>query len=117
MKAMDNFDVFLNSIREQIPTAYRWEKDDRFDAYLVVIGKNDSESVMGRLSGIFASRWDSSTLGNASKPEIKLAKEFGGIKNEQILFTSLNGNAVFFGVWWPWGDNSRISLRVGAAKA
>ena len=113
---MDNFNVFLNSIREQVPSSYRWEKDDRFDAYLVVIGKNDSESVMGRLSGIFASRWDSSTQQRVETRN-KTRQRFGGIKNEQLLFTSLNGNAVFFGVWWPWGDNSRISLRVGAAKA
>jgi hypothetical protein len=114
---MDTFNSFLFSIQEQIPSSYQWFKDDRFDAWLVVIGKQDSENVKGRLSGLFTSMWDSSTLGNASRPVLQVAREFGGVKNEQLLFASVNDNAVFFGLWWPWGDNSRISLRVGAAPA
>lgn len=110
---MGNYDTFLQKIREQLPSSYQWEKDERFNAMLVVIENQDIEKVKNIIAGLFGSEWDKSTLGKASKPEQKAAKQLGKLQKGQIFFTKVDGNEIFFGAWWPWGDNSKVSLRTG----
>lgn len=110
---MDTFEAFLEKVRGQVPSSYTWERDDRMNAWLVVINMNDSEQIKGSIAGLFGNTWDSSSLDKASKPEKAAAKSFGGIQKGQLLFTVLEGDSVFFGAWWPWGDGTKVSLRVG----
>jgi hypothetical protein len=54
----------------------------------------------------------------ASAPEAvrAVAEQTGGIRPDQLIFSAEPfGYNVAYGLWWPWGDDVTISLRVGLA--
>ena len=110
---MEKLHNLYSRIKECIPASYTWEVDDRFSTALVQIDINDSETIKKNISAVYNSRWDSSSIHKASQLEKNLAASFFGIKKRQTLFTSHGNDVLFFGAWWPWGDNSRVSLRIG----
>lgn len=110
---MEKFKDISLKITECIPSTYKWEMDETFDASLVLIEKNDIEPVKEGLSKAFENQWDSSSIKKAPKTEKELSKFFSGIQKGQILFTISDDDIIFFGAWWPWGDYSKVSLRIG----
>jgi hypothetical protein len=94
-------------------TTGNWEYDDRFSSALTVIKNDDAVSLMDTLTVLFEAKYDHKTIKKSDKITRKLAKEFSGMQNGQFLFTSYNGTDCLFAAWWPWGDNTRVSLRVG----
>ncbi len=110
---MEKFKIICSKILECLPSSSKIELDRRFAASLVTIDNEDIETVKNNLEGFFENKWDSSSIKKASKPEKKLVKNFSGLQSGQILFTAIDENMILFGAWWPWGDNSKVSLRIG----
>ncbi|PKL37545.1 MAG: hypothetical protein CVV44_14445 [Spirochaetae bacterium HGW-Spirochaetae-1] len=90
-----------------------WQPDERFHACLLTFDGTKGETVKKALMDMYNNCYDSSTVKKASKQEIKLVKSFAGLEKGQLLFTAGEGEVTLFGAWWPWRDNSKISLRVG----
>jgi|GEM_PF-4440529 len=90
-----------------------WKPDERFHACLLTFDGTKGETVKKDLLDKYINCYDSSTVKKASKQEIKLVKSFAGLEKGQLLFTAGEGEVTLFGAWWPWRDNSKISLRVG----
>jgi hypothetical protein len=60
--------------------------------------------------------WTRRTLASAPAPVRDIAEQSGGIRDDQFLLASdVVDRMIAFGLWWPWGDEQTISLRVGLA--
>jgi hypothetical protein len=106
----------LEKLRADWPgTGWAW--DPRFKSVASSFGKEIAGRARAAMSGVLDSEWSSATIDSAS-PDIRtLAGRFGGVRTGQLLFTGeMTDGMYLFGLWWPWGDGSTISLRVGVAN-
>jgi hypothetical protein len=54
------------------------------------------------------------TLATASAGQRDLVEKCGGLRASQLLFWGGGDDAPgVFGLWWPWGDGTTVSLRIG----
>jgi hypothetical protein len=66
------------------------------------------------LAGSFADVFDQRTIERASDNIIELADAAGGIRSDQRIYVMRStGRLMPYAMWWPWGDEITISLRVG----
>ena len=110
---MDKFLETCNTIKEFLPHSFNWEFDGRFSVSLFILEKDYTELILDKITQLFDSKYDSSSIKKASKEENKLAEELSGIGDDQLLFVSTNDDLYLFGAWWPWGNGSKVSLRIG----
>jgi hypothetical protein len=110
---MEKLKDFFTMIVDSVPSSYNWEMDGRFSIPFVQLDIDDSNQVKESLSSIFENQWDSSSIGSASQLEKNLAQSFFGIQKGQILFTTSDDDTLLFCAWWPWGNGSNVSLRIG----
>jgi hypothetical protein len=58
--------------------------------------------------------WTEATLATAPAPIKALADACGGLRAAQLLLWGGGVDAPgAFGLWWPWGDGTTVSLRIG----
>ncbi|MGC4088440.1 MAG: hypothetical protein QM756_11200 [Polyangiaceae bacterium] len=58
--------------------------------------------------------YNSKTISNAPPQVREVADSTGGVRVDQRLYSSELGGRLFaFGLWWPWGDETTISMRIG----
>ncbi len=58
--------------------------------------------------------WTPAGLAQAPERLRDLAERSGGLRSAQLIFTDQQAIAYrAFGLWWPWGNGTTISLRVG----
>ncbi len=58
--------------------------------------------------------WGSKTIVNRTGRAERSAEATGGVRTDQRVFTGDNsGRLLGYGLWWPWGDEITISLRIG----
>jgi hypothetical protein len=68
------------------------------------------------LATLFAEVYDHRTLTRAPEYLQELAEAVGGIRADQRIYTTRSGGRLNpYGLWWPWGDEITISLRIGLA--
>jgi len=66
------------------------------------------------LAGSFADVFDQRTIERASDNIIELADAAGGIRSDQRIYVMRStGRLMPYAMWWPWGDEITLSLRVG----
>lgn len=66
------------------------------------------------LHGSFADRFDSKTIARAPDGIVELSESTGGIRADQIIYLMRStGRLAPYAMWWPWGDEMTVSLRVG----
>jgi len=74
---------------------------------------DNKDSVHAILERYLNTAWNSTNIDNAPEIVQMVISHFGGLRPGQLLFTSdPNQDAFIFGVWWPWGDEKTISLRI-----
>ena len=97
-----------------IPENCPWRWDKEFNLALTVIDRQDEIMVELPLTLEFADKWDFATIQDADEPIREFFQAGWGIIPGQKVFTShpVNGNVLYV-AWWPWGDDERISLRMG----
>ena len=110
---MEKLKSLFTLIVDCVPPAYNWELDARFSTPFVQLDIDDSDPVKESMSRIFDNQWDNTTIGNATVLEKSLARSLFGIEKEQLLFTTVEDSTLIFCAWWPWGSNSKVSLRIG----
>ena len=104
------------NIHSELSTLLFWKLDDRFDIPLSEFSKEHAEKVHSIISKEFDTSWDSKTIKKAPKPVRKIAKALSGIQENQLLFTTNpDPEIILFATWWPWGNNEKISVRVGVS--
>ena len=66
----------------------------------------------------FAHQWDFTSIAEADGP----VRDFfhagvGVVPGQKVFTTDPVDDVILFVAWWPWGDDARISLRVGLMTA
>lgn len=103
-----------SAVKDKIPQSSHWDYDDRFMSALIVFPAAEKDSFMSALKKTFRDEWDHKSIKKAPKPVKKIVKSMAGISSGQMLFTGdEKDTAVFYAMWWPWGDGTKISLRIG----
>ena len=113
-QSVDKFKTICTRIKQATPPAYKWQWDDRFDVALISFDKADKENILSAVLSEFMKQWDHKSIGKAAKQVQKLVKSIFDIKPGQLIFTTDESmSCVLLAAWWPWGDGSTFSIRVG----
>ena len=69
----------------------------------------------GAIAEALSSEWTSTAVSKAPAFLREYVDRYGGLRAGQILFSSgtVGGSLVAFGLWWPWGDQNTVSMRIG----
>ena len=111
---LEKFKEICSHISSRMPSSYQWQWDERFQVALIVFEKEDMGAIFSAVSNEFDQQWDAATISSASGPIGELVDSFLGILPGQMIFTCEQGaGLMLFAAWWPWGNGSTISLRIG----
>ncbi len=93
-----------------------WSWDTRLSCVASSFGVDIADEAKGALDVAFVHSWTHRTLARAPSVLQQIAERTGGIRSDQILFsTEPVAGVIAFGLWWPWGDDTTISYRIGIA--
>lgn len=107
----------LESVCREFQLASRevlsWKWDSRFGTALAEFPIDNERKVRELLGSHLGGSWDSSSINKASDTLQMIAGRLGGLRVGQMLFApDSNKDDFVFGVWWPWGNGSTVSVRV-----
>lgn len=111
---LEALESICQRISLNIPPTSPWRWDKEFNLALAVIDRQDEIMVELPLSLEFSHKWDFTTIDDAEAPVRDYFQSGFGIVPGQKVFTMdpVNG-VVLYVALWPWGDDERISLRLG----
>ena len=90
-----------------------WKWDSQFETVLAEFSVDNKNRVRAILECYLSIAWDKKKVRKAPDIVRTTVKHFGGLRSGQLFFTSdPNQDIIIFGVWWPWGDEKNISIRV-----
>lgn len=93
-----------------------WSWDTRLSCVASSFGVDLVDEARTALELGFPHSWTHRTLSRAPAVVLQIAERTGGVRNDQMLFaTEPHGGVIAFGLWWPWGDDTTISYRIGIA--
>jgi hypothetical protein len=91
-----------------------WSWDNRFNCLASSFNVEQDAEARAVVLRFLPHEYTAKTIGAAPQPVKEVAESTGGVRVDQRLYSSeLGGRLVAFGLWWPWGDETTISLRVG----
>ena len=101
-----------------IPDTCPWCWDKEFNLALTVIDRQDEIMIELPLTLEFSRKWDFTTINDAD-PCIRdfFQTNFGVVPGQKVFTTDPVNDVILFAAWWPWGDDERISLRLGLVSA
>jgi hypothetical protein len=95
-----------------------WSWDTRLSCIASAFGVDVTDEAEASVAGSFPHQWTHRTLGGAPPIVQQIAERSGGVRSDQrILSTAPVAGCIAYGLWWPWGDDTTISLRIGMAGA
>jgi hypothetical protein len=95
-----------------------WAWEDRFQMASCSFPTGEkADRLRELLSKYLVEAWDQRTISQAPPPARNLCEDMGGLRAGQLFLTSPPSQGDFlFAAWWPWGNGTTISLRVGLAS-
>ena len=103
----------LEGLKTQWP-ASDWTYDRRLKCVASSIPMNLEPAARTAMAALLPTSFSAQTLASAPEGVRKLAEGCGGVRSSQLLFWGGDAGAPgAFGLWWPWGDGTTVSLRVG----
>src|SRR5687768_10360991 len=91
-----------------------WSWDTRVSCIASSFGVDLVDEARSALAPAFPHSWTHRTLAKAPPILGQIAERTGGVRADQMLYsTDPHGGVVAFGLWWPWGDDTTISYRIG----
>ncbi len=111
---LDALGTVCRRISLNIPETCPWRWDKEFNLALTVIDKQDEIMIELPLTLEFAHKWDFTTINDAEAPIRDFFESgFGVVPGQKVFTMDPVDGIVLFAAWWPWGDDERISLRLG----
>jgi hypothetical protein len=104
-------------MKAEWPPGGRWEWDGRFGCALTTLNQGNEATGRAVLLAHLPAQWTRETLGQAPALVKQVCAVTGGLKGTQFVFSVNLGEAVIYCLWWPWGDGTTFSVRVGVASA
>ncbi len=103
----------LKRLQEQWP-ANDWTYDRRLRCVASSIPLSQEPATRAAIAAALPASWSSATLPEAHEDVRALAGTCGGLRAAQLLLWGgpPNGPGAF-GLWWPWGDGTTVTLRIG----
>jgi|SRR3954470_2628501 hypothetical protein len=106
----------LGRVRAGWPGA-KWEWDGRLGCALSALTKADEAKAREALAAGLPSIWTSTTLAEAPAALQAVCARVGGLRSDQQVFSvALDGGALAYCLWWPWGGGANFSARIGATS-
>lgn len=103
----------LTRLRDQWP-ARDWTYDRRLKCVASSIPLSDEGAARAAIAGVLPATWSSATLATAPAGVQALAGTCGGLRAaQQLLWGGEADGPGAFGLWWPWGDGTTVTLRIG----
>ena len=95
-----------------------WSWDTRFSCVASAFSAELADEANTALTPAFPHRWNHKTLTTAPPVIQQIAERTGGVRADQWIYsTNSNAGAVIYALWWPWGDDTTITLRIGVPTA
>lgn len=93
-----------------------WSWDYRFNcvasSFHVDLTRDCEKALLSVLPEIF----DQRSMERAPEHIVEMVEAVGGVRPDQRIYTLRSGGRLTpYAMWWPWGDEITISLRVGLA--
>lgn len=91
-----------------------WQWDERFNAVLLHVDKQNKGKVVRVLEKHFSDYWN--ILFDEEMPAAvqQQVKRFDGLRPEQLLFSMNTADQNYlYCAWWPWQDGEKTSIRIG----
>ena len=91
-----------------------WTYDRRLKCVASSIPLTRDAAARTAMAEVLPTSWSVDTLSVAPPGVRDLIEKCGGLRASQLLFWG-GGPATpgAFGLWWPWGDGTTVSLRIG----
>jgi hypothetical protein len=112
--ALKPFQEICRKICLNIPVSYNWKWDTQRKMAAVILDDEDAEMVFYPLFKEFRNHWNFSSIGEATDAVNEYIHSEYGLMPGQVFFTSHTVHQIVLGVaWWPWGNDDKVSMRVG----
>ena len=106
----------LAELRDGFP-ARGWTYDRRLRCVTVAFPASDEPRAQAAVDAVMPASWTAGTLADAPAEVRALVGACGGLRaGQKISWGGGEPGAAGpgpFGLWWPWGDATTISLRIG----
>jgi hypothetical protein len=91
-----------------------WSWDNRFNCLASSFNVELDADARAVVLRFLPHEYNSKSISNAPPQVREVAESTGGVRVDQRLYSSELGGRLFaFGLWWPWGDETTISMRIG----
>jgi hypothetical protein len=111
---LEPFKKICSKICLNIPPSYSWTWDQNRKMAAVILKEEDAEMVFYPLFKEFRNHWNFTSINEAAKAVNEYIHAEYGLMPGQVFFTSHMVSRLVLGVaWWPWGNNEKVSMRVG----
>ncbi len=91
-----------------------WSWDNRFNCLASSFSVELDGEARAVVLRYLTHEYSSKTIVSAPPQVREVADSTGGVRVDQRLYSSdLGGRLFAFGLWWPWGDETTISMRIG----
>ncbi|MBI5550489.1 MAG: hypothetical protein HY911_03205 [Desulfobacterales bacterium] len=108
------FQEICRKICLNIPPTYCWQWDQKRGMAVVVLCGEETELVFFPLFKEFRHHWSFTTAPPDTEDISQWVNDRFGLMPGQAVFTSLPlHNLVLCVAWWPWGEDEKVSMRVG----
>ena len=102
----------LTRLRETWPGG-PWTWDGRFAAVGSAFAIDDEAKARASALAAFPQGYTMKSLASAPPALIAFAERTGGLRAGQRLLAGGADSGGLYGLWWPWGSNDKITLRIG----
>lgn len=105
----------FGQLRESWP-AREWSWDHRFKCVTSSLAMESAAELRRLLGGVVPAEWTADSFAS-SPPEVQSLRErCGDVRPGQLLLTGPQTSGMLpFAMWWPWGDQTKVSVRLGIA--
>ncbi len=115
--AFEPFFSALGEFRTRWPKR-GWSWDGRLSCVASAFSVDQVNEASGALTPTFPNRWTHRTLATAPPLVQQVAERSGGVRSDQFIYaTNPNAGAIVYALWWPWGDDTTITIRIGIPTA
>jgi hypothetical protein len=112
-EAWDSVFGALERLRVQWPSR-DWNYDRRLRCVASSIPLAREADARAAMAEVLPVSFSADTLAGASEGQRALVEKCGGLRATQLLCWGGGDDAPgAFGLWWPWGDGTTVSLRIG----
>jgi hypothetical protein len=114
LSELEPFKEICHKICLNIPSSCTWEWDQKRKMAAVVLEEEDAEMVFYPLFKEFRNHWNFASINDAAEAVNEYIHTEYGLMPGQVFFTShMVCNLVLGVAWWPWGNNDKVSMRIG----